>query len=505
MQLNLLLKDLPGINPDPTRLSNVEITGITTDPWMCKPGYLYLAAECESVDSTHLGVRMDGRNYLADAIRNGATAVFSDRSCERASGDFAKTIFIFHDQPLSIFGKLCAQFYGTPHPSTIALVTGTNGKTSVVNFCRMLWRAAGFSACSIGNLGGVCSDGSIVWERDPVLSVPETATLHRIMKNLAERHIDRVAMEATSHALFDFRLTGLEANIGAFTNLTRDHLDFHKDMDEYFRVKMTLFSDVLKAGSAAVLNADSPWFERARSICSERNHSLISFGKDGKEIRLTDLHALESGQQLGLEIFGKRYEVKLNLFGEFQASNVLCSLAIVLASGMEIDQAVQLISQLKEVEGRMNIVATTPTGGKVVVDYAHTPDGLRAALEAGRSFTRGKLKVVFGCNGERDKGKRPEMGAVAARLADEIIITDGHPRTEEPEQIRKDILIGASSAREIANRVNAIEFGIKNLKSGDTLIISGMGHEKFQSIGGKRMPYSDVETALKIVAELRNS
>lgn len=486
----------------PATRTQTEITGITTDPRLCQPGFLYVAAECETVDSTRYGVRLNGRDFVDIALKNGAHAILSTPDLAIPPEYRANTAYIAHSTPLVIFGPLAARFYGAVHPKVVALVTGTNGKTSTVNFCKDLWTLNNLPACSVGNLGGVCSDGTIVWDRDPTLSVPETVTLHKMLNRLACRGIDHVALEATSHALFDNRLDGVPVNIAAFSNLTRDHLDFHGTMEEYFRVKMTLFRNVLPPGSHAVLNADDPWFAQARQICTSCNHNIISYGWQGDELRLISLDQQPEGQQLDLEIFGKRHVCQLNLFGQFQAINVLCSLSIVLASGVPVERALAAVPRLTAIEGRLSLVAVAPSGGKVIVDYAHSPDAIRAALEGCRTFTRGSVSIVFGCNGERDEGKRSQMGEMAARLADKVIITDGHPRTEDPACIRAAVKTGAPDATEIADRAKAIEYGIRSLGPEDTLLIAGMGHENFQTIGTVRTPYSDSQTAKRIVAGL---
>lgn len=496
INLSDLLLGTPNILSTSSQVPNtLSITGITTDPHLCRPGCLYIAAESETVDSKRYGVRLDGRDYIDLAIQNGAAAVLTTPDVTPRP----EAIFIFHQTPLAQIGTLCQRFFGAPYPKHIALVTGTNGKTSVVNFCRMLWTLANLPCCSIGNLGGVCNDGSVVWERDPTLSVPETITLHQILTSLKTKNIDHVACEATSHALFDHRLTGVPAHIGAFMNLTRDHLDFHHTMEKYFEVKMSLFEEVLPSGSWAILNADDDWYPKTLSRCQKRGHKIISFGFKGKEIRLIDCVTQKTGQDLTIEINGQRYQTHLNLFGLFQVSNVLCSLGIVIAAGMPADTALKLIPLLTEVEGRLNTVGFTPAGGQVIVDYGHTPDGIRAALEACRSFTTGKLFIVFGCSGGRDKGKRKPMGEVASTLADQVIITDAHPRHEDPAQIRRDILEGAPNALEVPDRAQAIETACEKLRQGDTLIITGFGHVKFQWIGDELRPYSDMETAKKII------
>lgn len=507
MQLASLLEDLPGVAV-PEAFQHVEITGVTADPNLCRPGFLYLADESETVDSARFGVRLDGRDFIETALDKGAVAIVTTADVALPAKFDQKAALIACDTPLLLLGHICHRFFQEPRPKQVALITGTNGKTSIVNFCRMLWTAAGLKSCSVGNLGGVCSDGTLVWDRDPTLSVPETVYLHRMLHDIAGRGFDYVAMETTSHALFDYRLHGVKATIGAFTNLTRDHLDFHRDMEEYFRVKMTLFTEVLSPGSFAILNADSgSYYERALKICRDRGHRVISYGWNGPDtdIRVLKAEKEESGQQLTLSVMGTTYQTHLQLLGDFQVSNVLCSLGVAIASGIDVDKAVKLISSLEPVEGRLNTVANTPTGGRVVVDYAHSPDAIRAALEACRSFTDGKVVIVFGANGERDPGKRGQMGEMAARLADEVIVTDGQPRTEEPKEIRKQVLEGAPGAREIGDRASAIEYGIKLLGRDDTLLIAGMGHETHQVIGDTRIPFSDAEVAKKIVGTLKET
>jgi UDP-N-acetylmuramoyl-L-alanyl-D-glutamate--2,6-diaminopimelate ligase len=504
MQLGLVLGNLPEIFAVAESKQTLEITGVTSDPNLCKAGYIYVADVSETVDSNRLGTRLDGRDFIEDALRNGAVAVVTTPDVALPEAYEQSAALIAIDAPLSILGPIASRLFGEPRPENIAIVTGTNGKTSTVTFCRMLWAAAGVECCSIGNLGGVCSDGTVVWERDPVLSVPETVFLHKTFHELAGRGIVNVAMEATSHALFDYRLHGVDSNIGAFTNLTRDHLDFHKNMDEYFNVKMKLFTEVLKPGSYAILNADdAEYFPRVERICRAQKHEILSFGfHKNAYIRLVSQKLVEWGQELEIAIGSQTFKTTSKLYGDFQISNILCALGVMLSSGIEAERAVQLVSSLEEVEGRLNKIATTPTGGNVVVDYAHSPDAIRAALEACRTFTNGKLSIVFGANGERDPGKREFMGEMAARHADNVIVTDGHPRTELPEVIRKQVISGAPGAREISNRPSAIEYGIKNLGRGDTLLIAGLGHENFLVIGDDRIPYSDRETVQRIVEDL---
>lgn len=480
---------------------DLDINDVTTDPNLCAPGVLYLAVESETVDSTRYGVRLDGRDFIEEAIANGASAILSDKRIEQKFENKSNPPLIITDNPLSHLGLICSRVFGEARPGTLALVTGTNGKTSTVNFTRQIWTELGFQSCSVGNLGGVCSDGSLVWPRDPVLSVPETVFMHKMLVNLAKRKINHVAMEATSHALFDYRLHNSQANIGAFCNLTRDHLDFHLTMQEYFRVKMLLFTEVLNSGSAAILNADSDYFDQAYQICKSRQHQIFTYGINGKEIKLLNSVQTNNGQILNLSVLGKNYEVPFNLFGEFQVSNAICALAIAIASRMTPDLALASLEKLTEVEGRLNHVATMDSGGKIIVDFAHTPDGIRAALMACRSFTRGKLIIVFGSAGDRDQGKRPLMGEMASSLADLVIITDDSPGFEDPSLIRKEILSGAKNAVEIADRLEAIRYAAAKLSGEDTLLLAGLGHETSITKGENTIPFSDLIAAKQITAE----
>jgi len=482
---------LAGINYDTTYFDgDIEINDVTTDPNLCKKGVLYVAVESETVDSTRYGVRLDGRNFIDIAIANGASAVLSDANTQN---------------PLAQLGLICSRLFENPRPANLALVTGTNGKTSTVNFARQIWTKLGQKSCSVGNLGGICSDGSSVWNRDPVLSVPETVFMHKMLVDLARNNCDYVAMEATSHALFDYRLHNCKANIGAFSNLTRDHLDFHLTMEEYFRVKMLLFTEVLEPGSFAVLNSDTDHFDAAYKICKSRNDQIITYGQAGKEVQLLEVTKISTGNILDLCVYGKNYQIQFNLFGQFQISNALCALSIALASGMDLDLAVNSLGALTEVEGRLNHVSSMPNGAKIIVDFAHTPDGLQAALEACRSFTMGNLVIVFGSAGDRDQGKRPLMGEIATKLADIVIVTDDSPNSENPALIRKEIISGASDSSkviEIDDRLAAIRFAASQLGANDTLLLAGLGHETTICKGSKTIPFSDFEAAKQISSEV---
>ncbi|MBN8660352.1 MAG: UDP-N-acetylmuramoyl-L-alanyl-D-glutamate--2,6-diaminopimelate ligase [Candidatus Obscuribacter phosphatis] len=493
--------------------------GVTADPKLCKDGFIYVADVSETVDSERYGLRLDGRDYIGLAVENGASLVLTTSEVpEHLEDSFqhldkhlgSRVKLLRCREPLRYLGPLAQRIYCNNPPAYIALVTGTNGKTSTVNFARQLWHLCGLSSCSIGNLGAVVESGSVdtlLWERDPVLSVPETVTLHKIFARLAEMQVQHVAMEATSHALFDHRLDGVKASHGVFTNLTHDHLDFHGDMNEYFRVKMTLFDSVLAPGAIAVLNADADWFDPAAAICRRRGHEIVDFGRKGKALTLLERESTAAGEtlqlRLGSNIGSKTVKVPVKLRGLFQIENILAALSVVLTSGVDVDEAVGNLAALSSVEGRLELVAETDAGAQVLVDYAHTPDGLARSLQACRGFTAGRLILVFGCNGDRDAGKRPEMGRIAVDLADSVIVTDGHPRSEDPEAIRGQILEGAKGAIAVAPRTEAIRLALEEAVAGDTVLIAGFGHENFQVLKDKRVPYSDKATVQTILESER--
>lgn len=501
--------------------------GVTADPKLCRDGFIYVADVSETVDSERYGLRLDGRDFIGLAVDNGAKVVLTTTDIPAHLADIFDDLFgagvqepdasvklLRCSEPLRYLGPLAQKIYCNRPPEYIALVTGTNGKTSTVNFARQLWHLCGLSSCSIGNLGAVVESGSgstLLWDRDPVLSVPETVTLHKIFARLSEMHVQHVAMEATSHALFDHRLDGVKASHGVFTNLTRDHLDFHGDMHEYFRVKMTLFDSVLAPGAIAVLNADADWFEPALAICRRRGHEIVDFGRNGQALTLVGRESTAAGENLqlkfgsrfGSQFAGKTVNVPVRLRGLFQIENILAALSVVLTSGVDIEEAVGNLTALASVEGRLELVAQTKLGAQVLVDYAHTPDGLERSLQACRGFTPGRLILVFGCNGDRDAGKRAEMGRIAVEIADFVIVTDGHPRSEDPAAIRGQVLEGAKGAIAVSPRAEAIRQALAQAQAGDTVLIAGFGHENFQVLKDKRVPYSDKATVQTILESER--
>ena len=466
---------------------DLEIAGLTADSRSVRPGFLFAALP---------GTRMHGGGFAAQAADAGAVAILTDSAdALRLSPQQRDRIALVIDaNPARRLALLAARFYGR-QPRIIAAVTGTNGKTSVVHFTREIWTALGHPAASLGTLGLVTAAA----HRPGALTTPDPVALHRDLAELTRQGIEHVAIEASSHGLHQFRLDGLTVAAAAYTNLTRDHLDYHRDIAHYRAAKEHLFT-LLAAGGAAVLNSDSGEFERLAALCRDGGHSVLAYGTNpGADLRLIAREPRTSGQILVLEVVGQRYELVLPLVGEFQAMNALAALGLVIATGGPVAGAIEALANLPGVPGRMQFVAEGPGGGAIVVDYAHTPDALATVLAALRPHARSRLVVVFGCGGDRDPGKRPLMGEVATRLADRVYVTDDNPRSEPPADIRRAVLASAPNAIEIGNRREAIATAIAELARGDLLVIAGKGHETGQIIGATTYPFDDAAVAREFV------
>jgi UDP-N-acetylmuramoyl-L-alanyl-D-glutamate--2,6-diaminopimelate ligase len=467
---------------------DVEITGITADSRQVEPGFLFAALA---------GAQRDGRKFAADAASSGAAAILTD-AAEALNLDAAergRVALITDMNPHRLLALLAARFYRR-QPKTIAAVTGTNGKTSVAHFTREIWTALGHKAASLGTLGLVTPQG----RRTGALTTPDPVALHRDLAELAEAGIDHAAVEASSHGLAQYRLDGVRVAAAAFTNLTRDHLDYHGDMESYRAAKERLFADLLVAGGGAVLNADSPEFNRLAGLCRERGGRVLAYGAaEGAELRLTGREPLPHGQRIALDVLGERRELVLPLVGDFQAMNVLAALGLVIATGSGPAAALGTLETLTGVPGRLQRVGDKD-GAPVFVDYAHTPDALRTVLTAVRPHTAKRLLVVFGAGGDRDRGKRPLMGEVAVTLADRVYVTDDNSRSEDPAAIRRAILAAAPGAVEIGDRRAAIEVATGDLRAGDLLVIAGKGHETGQIVGGRVLPFDDAVVAGEALA-----
>ena len=466
------------------QLDDREIAGLTADSRQVKPGFLFAALR---------GTQVDGRKFSADAVANGAVAILTDDPGALAlDEDTRRGVAIVSDtNPRRRLALLAARFYDR-QPRTIAAVTGTNGKTSVAHFTREIWTALGHRAASIGTLGLIEPGG----RRAGSLTTPDPVALHRDLAALAEDGIEHVAIEASSHGLAQFCLDGLSIAAAAFTNLTRDHLDYHGDMESYRAAKERLFGELLPPAGAAVLNADSPEYERLAGLCRERGHPVVGYGAAASaELRIVLRRPVHNGQHLTLSLFGEPHELGLPLVGDFQAMNALAALGLALATGTAPSAAVGALDRLSGVPGRMQFVGETAAGATVYVDYAHTPDALRTVLLALRPHTNGRLAIVFGAGGDRDRGKRPLMGQAAVALADLVYVTDDNPRSEPPDAIRREILGAASGAIEIGDRRAAIATAVSELRAGDILVIAGKGHETGQIVGREVLPFDDALVA----------
>jgi len=461
-----------------------DIVGITADSRRVQPGWLFAALP---------GTAADGGSFVADAVGRGAAAVLGRPGLAVPNG----VPLVPSANPRRDFALMAARFHAG-QPRTIAAVTGTNGKTSVVTFTRQMWTKLGFKAASLGTLGLVAPHAT----RPGSLTTPDPVALHEDLAALAAAGVDHLAMEASSHGLSQHRLDGVHVTAAAFTNLTRDHLDYHGTMEGYFAAKKRLFTDVMAPGGVAVLNADEPHFNELLALCRAAGHRVIGYGHHGAELRLEQVVRNPHGQHLRLSVFGKPAEIDMPLVAEFQAMNALAALGLVLADGAAAEAATLLLATLEGVPGRLQRAAVRRNGAAVYVDYAHTPDALETILVALRPHATRRLVVVFGCGGNRDAGKRPQMGAIAERLADRVIVTDDNPRNEDAALIRRQILAACPSAREIGDRRTAIQVAVEELAGGDLLVIAGKGHERGQIVAGTVHPFDDLEVAREAVAAI---
>jgi UDP-N-acetylmuramoyl-L-alanyl-D-glutamate--2,6-diaminopimelate ligase len=460
-----------------------EITGVTADSRKVRPGSLFAALP---------GTKIDGAEFAKAAVQAGASAVIAG-----AEIPGLPVPVIVTPDPRRAYALAAAAFWGA-QPDVCIAVTGTNGKTSVANFCRQIFANAGRTSASMGTLGLTVTrpDGSSEQLTPAGLTTPDAGDIAELLAKIAAMGVTHFAMEASSHGVDQRRLDGVKLTAAGFLNLTQDHLDYHGDMDAYAAAKLRLFRTLLPRGGTAVLNADSDAYEAfaAAAICAGQN--VISVGEVGQGVQLLDRTLLPDGQRLKIEVHGEQRDVRLPLAGGFQASNALVAAGLCLAAGLSLDETLAGLETLEGAAGRLQRVGAGPRGGEAYVDYAHTPDGLETVLKALRPHVRGKLIVVFGAGGDRDRGKRPIMGDIAARLADVAIVTDDNPRSEEPAVIRAEILAGAKGAREIGDRREAIRAGAALLSDGDILVVAGKGHEQGQIVAGVTHPFDDVaETA----------
>jgi UDP-N-acetylmuramoyl-L-alanyl-D-glutamate--2,6-diaminopimelate ligase len=475
MRLGQLLPDLDGVAAEQT------VTGFAIDHRKIATGTVFGAFQ---------GAAFNGEDFIDDAVASGAIAVVA-----RPEAQVVGAVHLAAENPRHAFAHMAAKFF-SPFPQHIAAVTGTNGKTSTAELTRQLWRMAGHNAASIGTLGITTASD----QTKTGLTTPDIVTFLSNMSGLAREGVSHAIFEASSHGLAQYRSEGVPVRIAAFTNLSRDHLDYHHNMDDYFDAKMRLFDEVVSDDGTAVIWADDIWSDKAIARAKQRALRLITVGEKGESIRLVSRTPTQLGQTLELAIQGEISRVKLPLIGAYQAANVLVSAGIVLASGGDVEDVLGHVARLQPVRGRLERAVITRSGAPVYVDYAHTPDGLRAAIAALRPHTKGKLITVFGAGGDRDKGKRPEMGVIAIAESDIVIVTDDNPRSEDPALIRDDIIQGAPGAHNIGDRRYAIAFAIEHAEPDDIVLIAGKGHEQGQEIAGRMLPFDDVEVARECAA-----
>ncbi len=467
---------------------DIDIAGLALDSRDVEPGYLFAALP---------GSQHDGRDFIADAIERGATAVLAPPGT--AIKQHSVRLVTDPDTRVRL-SHMAARFYG-PQPKWVTAVTGTNGKSSVADMARQIWQLMGHAPASIGTLGIHTRKGAIA---APGLTTLDPISLHKTLAELARVGTTHVALEASSHGLDQARVDAVEIAAAAFTTFGRDHLDYHHNQADYFSAKARLFDRILPAGGTAVLNADIPEFGPLKKICAARRHDISSYGVAG-EIKLIKVAPRADGQEIEFELAGQSHKVALPLFGAFQAHNMLASLGLVLATETDHQAVLAALPGLRGVPGRMEHVASHPNGAGIFVDYAHTHDALTTALTSIRPHCAGRLIVVFGAGGDRDTGKRPLMGTAAAALADAIFVTDDNPRSENPADIRAQILATCPGATEIGDRQAAIGTAIASLSAKDILIIAGKGHETGQITADGLIEFNDAEIATRFAAEMSAS
>ena len=458
-----------------------EFTGLTSDSRKVKPGYLFAALA---------GSKTDGAKFVKDAVTRGAVAVLGAPAMAVEVAALGVR-FIPDENPRAGLALYAAAFF-PGQPEIVAAVTGTKGKSSIVAFLREIWTALGKPAASLGTVGVTGPKGSVPLSH----TTPDPVEIHELLAKLKQDGVDHLAIEASSHGLDQYRLDGVTISACGFTNITRDHMDYHPTFEDYLAAKLRLFTEVVKEDGVAVVNADAVHAERFIAAAKTRGLKLITVGRKGDTIRLDRREDRGGAQALTLHYSGKIFYVELPQAGEFQASNALVAAGLAIGLGSDAAKVFKALEDLKGAPGRMEKVAFAKSGAPIYVDYAHTPDSLEKILEALRPHTAGNLHVVFGCGGDRDKGKRPLMGAVAVKLADDVIVTDDNPRSEDPGVIRGEILAAAQGAREIGDRAEAIQAAVKALGTGDVLVIAGKGHETGQYVKGEVYPFSDREQAI---------
>lgn len=463
----------------PPGAAGLTVAGLSADSRTVEPGTLFFAVP---------GSRADGTAFIASAVERGAVAVVSERAVD--SG-----VPVVRVPNVRSALALAAARFAPRQPGVIVAVTGTSGKTSVTAFVRQIWTVLGHGAASLGTIGVVAPSGAVYGS----LTTPDPVTLHATLDRLAGDGVTHLAVEASSHGLDQRRLDGLRLAAGGFTNLSHDHLDYHADEASYLAAKLRLFTSLLRPGQPAVIDADSRVADQVQRAAAARGIAVLTTGRAGRDLRLlaAEPHGYETRLTLSHE--GRRFDVDLPLAGAFQVSNALVAAGLCIATGSDPAAVIAALASLEGAPGRLDRVGARH-GAPVFIDYAHKPDALENVLDTLRPYARRRLVVVFGCGGDRDAAKRPLMGAIAARGADVVIVTDDNPRSEPPAAIRAAILSAAPSAVEIGDRRAAIEAAVAMLEEGDVLVVAGKGHETGQIVGSTVLPFSDHEAARAALA-----
>ncbi len=486
MLLKNLIKDIPIKN------KKINVKGLAINSKKIKKGYIFFAIK---------GLKSNGEKYIAEAVKKGASVIICSRKCKYKN---EKIPIIKTSNIRNYLSKIASKFFQLK-PKNIIAVTGTNGKTSVCEYLHQIWSRATWPSAAIGTLG-VNSNIETPNKAQALLTTPPSEQLFALLDSLRKGGVTHAAFEASSHGLDQMRLHKLPVNVAVFTNLSHDHLDWHGDMNSYFEAKTKLFTENLLDGGTAVINIDDEWGRKLYERLKNRDIVLWSVGiQDGANFQILKAESQHFGLDLQIKAAGQDFRYPLALSGEFQAINTVTAAAAAYASGMPLQDSFGTLPYLTPVRGRMQPIHGHPTGARVIVDFAHTPDALEGALKALRSGTNGQLKLVFGCGGDRDKAKRSEMGKIAANFADKVIVTDDNPRSEDPVKIRKAILDSCPAASEIAPRDKAIQQAIAGLNEGDTLLVAGKGHETVQTVGSEILPFDDASVARHALMNLADN
>jgi len=500
----ILVKNNEGnISTSNAKSNSIEenISGVAIDSRKCEEGFLFAAYE---------GVSIDGHDFIQDAINNGAKFILTDLDYNHHNLGSEGVIFIKHDNPRFVSSKIISEFY-KEKPDYIAFVTGTNGKSSVACFVSQLWRLLGHKAASIGTLG---VQRESINEFGDGLTTPDAVTLNRYLNDLKKDTYQRAIVESSSHGLSLDRLVGIKSDIAAFLNITRDHLDYHGSFSSYFDAKLKVFDHLKDDNSVALINSDIKELSDIKQYCNklnirnnnDKNTNILTFGFDGDYIKLISSELDSGGRNVEIELENTQYKFFFPFLNQFQVSNLLCAISIVMHSGENINDIIPVISELKNVPGRMELASINKNNGvPIYVDFAHTPDALDNILESCNEYvesSKGRIILVFGCGGDRDKGKRKIMGQIANDKADIVIVTDDNPRTENSADIRSEIMGDCHKAQNIGSRKDAIYRAIEQSDKGDIVIIAGKGHEKYQIVGDRKIDFNDIAVVKKSLLEL---